>query len=149
MTAYLFYFPIKFAMFLPVCLPPFRLFSDAFHDFLAEIEKVPYFKNFLICLPSLVANFCNLVIFEIYLFLKLFFFSQICQKSRVYRIICELIESPSPHVSSTCKEHVHQYRVPNGMDMSTGCVFRRVYRKFQTTFVVLGDISLCIFFAIR
>lgn len=121
MAAYLFYFPIKFAMSLPVCLPPFRLFSDAFHDFLAEIEKVPYFKNFLICLPSLVANFCNLVIFEIYLFLKLFFVSQICQKSRVYRIICELIELPSSHAQIGCKEYVYQYKTWCERNISTTC----------------------------
>lgn len=119
MTAYLFYFPIKFPMSLPVCLPTFWPFSDVFHDFLAEIEKVPYFRHFLICLPSLVANFCNLVIFGIYLFLKLFFFSQICQKSRVYRIIWEPIAQQSQHASIGCKEQVYQYVAQSEENSST------------------------------
>ena len=53
----------------------------------------------------------------------------------------DLATPPSLHVSATCEEHVYHYGVGYGRDMSTGCVFQQVYRKFKTTSLVIGDIS--------
>lgn len=45
----------------------------------------------------------------------------------------------SQHMSATYEEHVYQYRVGYGRNMSTGCVFRQVYWKLKTTFLVSGN----------
>lgn len=44
-------------------------------------------------------------------------------------------------MSATCEEHVNHYRVGYERNISTGCVFQQVYRKFKTTSLVVGDIS--------
>lgn len=47
----------------------------------------------------------------------------------------------SRYVSATCEGHIYHYGVGYGKDMSTGCVFQQVYRKFKTTSLVVGNIS--------
>ena len=42
-------------------------------------------------------------------------------------------------MSATCEEHVHHYRVGYGRDISTGCVFQLISRKFKTTSLVIGN----------
>lgn len=38
-----------------------------------------------------------------------------------------------------CEEHVYQYRVGYGRNMSTGCIFQQVYRKLKTISLVVGN----------